>query len=463
MFAMLSLDNMIIFVFLFINLAIGFYSRKKNQDFSQFAVSDRSFSSWVIFLTLSATFLGGGYTFGNASSVFSHGMVYAYALMGFSLKEFLVALLIAPRMGAYSDCLSIGDMIEKSYGRHAKIVCGIFSLIICGGILGAQVGALTLLLHSVTEVNTTLAVGVSLTVLILYAAMGGMKAVVYTDVLQACILFIGIPLTLILGIKHIGGWHVLSHQAPEGAFSLMSHADGHLFFWVLFLSFMLGETLVPPYAQRLFMAETTRETKRGTLVSALASVPLFLMAGLVGMVAYVMHPNASPNSAFVDVVNIAVPVGLRGFVLAALLSIILSSASSFLNSASIAFTNDIVKPLIKNQRPINFLKMAQLSTIIVGIISIIFAVSYKNVLGLLLASYNFWSPVILVPMLFAIFRWSFHRHSFWVGAICGALGSIVWGVVLDEPHHVPALLVGILCNALAFIVLKTIRGSSSKS
>lgn len=454
MSTMFSLDNTIILVFLLLNLAIGICCRKKNNNLSQFAVSDRSFSSWVIFLTLSATFLGGGYTFGNASSVFSHGMVYAYALMGFSLKELLVALFIAPRMATYNDCLSIGDMIEKTYGTHAKIVCGVFSLIICGGILGAQVGALTLLLRSVTEINTTFAVGVSLAVLIFYAAIGGMKAVVYTDVLQACILFVGIPLTLVFGVAYLGGWHIFFKQVPAGAFSWFSQDQGHFYFWMLFLSFMFGETLVPPYAQRLFMAETTRITSKGTLASAFASVPLFFMAGLVGLVAYVIKPGLDPNNAFVYVVHTVMPIGLRGFVLAALLSIILSSASSFLNSASIAFTNDIVRPLVKSRRSLNFLKMAQISTIIVGVISIVFALSYKNVLSLLLASYNFWSPVILVPMLFAIFKWPCHRYSFWFGALCGALGSIIWGGVLHEPHQVPALLVGILCNALAFIILK---------
>jgi SSS family solute:Na+ symporter len=69
-------------------------------------------------------------------------MVYAVALLGFSLTVILVALFIAPKMDKYRDCLSIGDIIAKSYGKTAQIITGVFSMIICAGILGAQVGAM---------------------------------------------------------------------------------------------------------------------------------------------------------------------------------------------------------------------------------------------------------------------------------------------------------------------------------
>ena len=138
----MDLDIAIIVIFLALNLVIGVISSKNINSFDRFSVGKRTFTSFAIFASLSASFIGGGYTLGNAGKVFSHGMIYAVALLGFSLKEILVAQVIAPRMAAYHNSLSIGDIIAKRYGKAAKVMTGIFGVLVCTGILGAQVGAM---------------------------------------------------------------------------------------------------------------------------------------------------------------------------------------------------------------------------------------------------------------------------------------------------------------------------------
>ena len=125
----MDFDLIIIIAFLIANLVIGYLSSKKIVSFESFSVGNRSFSSVLIFCTLSATFIGGGYTIGNAGKVFSGGMVFAFALLGFSLKEILVATFIAPRMDNFRDCHSVGDMMQKSYGLKAKYVTGTLVII----------------------------------------------------------------------------------------------------------------------------------------------------------------------------------------------------------------------------------------------------------------------------------------------------------------------------------------------
>ena len=353
--------------------------------------------------------------------------------------------------------------IEKSYGRWAKVATGVFSIIICGGILGAQVGALSSLIDTTLHINVLLGVGISLAVLLIYASIGGMRAVVYTDVLQAMILFVGVPLTFFIGLHHVGGWNQVVSKLPPHALSLTSGQHGLVFFLMLFLSFMLGETLVPPYAQRLFMAKTPLQTHRGTLWSGIVSMPMFLISGGIGLIAFAADRHINGNNAFAYIVDTMLPIGVRGFVIAALLSIILSSAAGFLNSASIAFTNDIVKPLSRQPDKINFLRMARVSTLLVGLIAVLFAVSIKNVLHLLLVSYNFWSPIILVPMLFTIFRWPTRPSAFWVGAVFGVLGTLLWQFGLQEPLGLPPLVFGILCNLIGFVVVLQFARTPSPS
>jgi len=444
------IDLSIITLFLIANLIIGYLSSKKILSFEHFSVGHRSFSSFLIFCTLSATFIGGGYTIGNAGKVYSGGLIYSFALLGFSLKEILVASFIAPRMDKYRDCNSVGDIIEKTYGLNAKIFTGILSLIVCGGIMGAQVGALSAVINTTIPINPTIGTLIAFTVLLVYASLGGMRAVVFTDAFQFFVLIIGIPLTFYIGLRHVGGWEHVVATVPHNYLYFLTTPQSTAFFVLMFITFIFGEALVPPYVQRLFMAESAHQTFKGTLASALVSIPVFLICGGIGLVAYTYNQQIDPNNAFPLIVRDLLPIGVRGFVIAALLSIILSSAAGFLNAASIAFVNDIVKPFSKNPEKTNFLKMARISTLLVGIISIGFALTIENVLDILLAAYNFWSPIIIVPLVAGILGAKGDSKRFFVAAASGVIGTLIWEKVLNSPLDLSPIIFGLACNLLAF-------------
>jgi SSS family solute:Na+ symporter len=136
------IDQAIVVIYLIGILILGLWAGKGVSTLKQFSVVGRSFGAMVIFLTLSASFIGGGFSMGNAEKVFLFGIVNIFALWGFSIKEILVATLIAPKMDKYPNAISVGDIMYENYGNFAKIVTGILSIILCAGILGAQVGAI---------------------------------------------------------------------------------------------------------------------------------------------------------------------------------------------------------------------------------------------------------------------------------------------------------------------------------
>lgn len=450
----MSIDLLIIVLFLMANLALGYWSSKKTHSFEQFSVGERHFSSLFIFCTLSATFIGGGYTIGNAAKAFSNGMLFAVALLGFSLKEILVGIFIAPRMDRFRNCLSVGDMMRRAYGKHAQWFTGILSILICGGILGAQVGALAAIIRTTLHLNLLLGLGMSFAVLLIYATLGGMRAVVLTDSLQFFILALGIPLTFFIGLHHIGGWQHLVNNVPRHYLHFLDTPQQWQFFCLLFITWMLGETLVPPYVQRLFLAKNCSHTVRGTLASGLVSIPLFLLCGGIGMVAYVYQQHMDPNNAFPLLVSQLLPIGIRGFVIAALLSIILSSAAGFLNAASIAFVNDMIKPQAKDLSPTQCLWLARLSTVLVGIIAILFALLIHNVLDILLAAYQFWSPIMLIPLLAVIFNIPAQAKDFFIAAIAGVLATLLWHLVWHDPLNISPILCGVISNACVFFICR---------
>lgn len=447
------LDYGIIVVYLAVILCVGIWSGKGMKSLQEFSVSHRSYSSLVIFATLSASFIGGGFSIGNAEKVFRIGIVNIAALWGFSLKEILVARFIAPRTGNFPDIISVGDLIDRGYGKAARIVAGFFSVFLCAGIVGAQVKGMGVIFNVFLGMDPLWGILIGCGIVIAYSTAGGMRAVVLTDVIQFCVLAVGIPAALAFGVVKAGGVSAIKAAVPAGHLSIPGDAMPLAGFVSLFLTFMLGEALVPPYVQRLFIGRDAGHTARGTMLSGVFSIPFFAIAGAIGLVALALDPQLDPNLAMPYVVRTVLPVGVRGLVIAGVISIVMSSADSFLNGAATCCINDIVKPLRRNPLPEHReLILAKVTNCLVGILAVVFAIRISSVLDILIYAYNFWAPVIVVPLAAVLLGARVRRAGFAAGTIVGIAGVLIWNRLLDAPAGVEGLAIGVLCNLLAFVI-----------
>jgi SSS family solute:Na+ symporter len=257
-------DQILVFAYLLGILLLGLWSGRKISNMEEFAVAGRSFTSLVIFATLSASFIGGGFSIGNAEKVFLIGVINIFALWGFSLKEIMVATFIAPRMDRFRNAISVGDIMKEDYGLTGKVVTGVFSLLLCAGIVGAQVGGIGIVFHVFLGLPQTVGILIGCGIVITYTTVGGMRAIIFTDLVQFVVLAVAMPLTLYMGIQHVGGWDSLRETLPAAHFQLPGDGLSLLAFVSLFLTFFLGETLVPPYMQRLYIGKNAQHTARGT-------------------------------------------------------------------------------------------------------------------------------------------------------------------------------------------------------
>ncbi|WP_428634609.1 sodium:solute symporter family protein [Sedimenticola sp.] len=445
------MQNIIIFSYLLVILLVGLWAGRNIGGMKEYAVAGRSFGALTIFATLSASFIGGGFSMGNAEKVFLVGVSNIVALWGFSLKEILVARFVAPHMHHYPEAISVGDIMEPAYGREARLFSGIFAVILCAGILGAQVGATGYVFNLFLGIGREWGILLGCGIVIAYATVGGMRAVVWTDVIQFVVLAVGVPLTLYFGIRQAGGWEAVRSAVPADHLTLPTDPAALVALGSLFLTFMLGETLVPPYLQRLLIGKGTREVARGTLLSGLFSIPFFVATGLIGLVALAMDPALDANLAMPYVIHESLSPLLQGIVVAAILSIIMSSADSFLNSAAIAFINDLIKPL--RRTPLDApaeLKLARVTTLLVGVLAVVFALSIESILDILIYAYNFWAPTVLVPLAAALLGLPVSRRRFMAGAAAGAVGALVWNQLLNAPFGIDGLVVGTLANLTFF-------------
>ena len=452
------MDIVIISVYLFGILILGIWAGKGIKNLTHFSVANRSFGTLVIFATLSASFIGGGFSMGNAEKVFIFGIVNIIALWGFSVGEILVSIFIASRISRYSEAISVGDIMEIHYGKLAKIETGILSVLVCSGILGAQIGAIGYIFNVFLNIPQLYGILIGYGIVIIYSTVGGMRAVVFTDIIQFIVLTIGIPITLIMGIQYAGGWNAIQSVVPASHFTFPGAHKTFLQFVILFLSFMLGETLVPPYIQRFFLSKNPKNTTRATFWSGLFSIPFFAITGTIGLVALAIKPDLNPNLSMPFIIKEVLPVGLKGLVIVSIMSIVMSSADSFLNAASISFTHDILEPVKRGtMTEKQILISARLITVFIGIIAVIFAIQIKSILDILLYSYNFWSPVILVPLVTAILGLKTSQKQLFIGSVSGILSVLIWNFLLHNPAGIDGMIIGIAGNFLSFVIVYNLQ------
>lgn len=444
------LDLAIICGYLLLTLFIGIQSGRKIHSLEQFATADRNYNFLTITATLFATFIGGASTLGTAEKVFSIGLVYIFIMRGCSIQHILVGTIIAPRMKKFGNVISVGDMMEQLYDQNARIITGIASVLLCAGIVGAQVSAIGYVFNIFLGIPLLYGSLIGCGIVLIYSGYGGIRAIVITDILQFSTLIIAIPVVLYLGIKEIGGIDNLIDIVPTSHISPF----GNLSIWkvsTLFLALLFGDMLIPPYMQRLFIARNNEQTAQGTLWSGILSLFFYSIVGWIGLVALALAPNIEPNLALPYLINSILPAGIKGFAIAGIIAVIMSSADSYLNAAGISFVQDILLP-ISNR---DFAERTKLSiirytTIIIGLIAMFFAICFDNIINLMLYAFNFWAPVILVPLVAGILGWYSPPKCFLFAALSGFTTVLIWNQLLETRTDIEGLIPGIFVNLIVF-------------
>jgi len=98
------------------------------------------------------------------------------------------------------------------------------------------------------------------------------------------------------------------------------------------------------------------------------------------------------------------------------------------------------------------LRMARGITLVVGMFSVVFAISIESVLDILIYSYNFWAPIILVPLVCAVMGAAVSRTRFLAGAAAGIAGVLIWSTWLGKPWGIDGLVIGVFANLSVFFI-----------
>lgn len=417
-------DLLIVSSYITTVLVVGIYYSRNIKSMRDFSSSNKTFSSPIIMATISATYIGGEFLFGIAEKSSLVGTIFFFSLLGTCLGKLFIAYAVVPRLSKYSSSISVGEIMQENYGKVGRVITGLAASILCIGYVGAQIGACASLFQYFFDISQLLGILIACGIVVIYSAFGGFKAVTLTDVVQFAVLIVAVPIIASYSLNQIGGYDALFHLLPKNHVlpTFDAFVDHIAWFMVFFVPF-----LDPALMQRMTMDRDAKKVAAAWRLSALVDIPLYLVICTIGAIALVSIPDLKATDAFLTVMS-NLPKGFIGLAVAGVLAVVMSTADSYLNVASISLVHDVIKPLWRvNISDKVELRLARLMTLFLGAAAIIASIKIQSLLDMIVSFMNFsWVPLIVAPLYAKIFGYKIGVKPFIIACICGICSQFIW-------------------------------------
>ncbi len=440
MMNLLSLADWIVlglFFLLLIGVVIWIFIQKK-EDTSDYFLAGKNVGWFAIGASIFASNIGSEHLVGLAGAGASSGVVMGH----FELTGWMILLLGWVFLPFYlrSKVFTMPEFLERRYSSASRWFLSLISLI--SYVLtkvSVTVYAGGIVLESVLGINFWTGAILMVVVTGIYTIFGGMKAVMYTSVIQTPILVIGSLMVMVIGLMKLGGWSNMVEIVGPEKLDMFKPASDPDFPWT---GMVFGVPIVGLWywctdqyiVQRTLSAKSEKHARRGTIFAGyLKMLPLFIFI-IPGLIAFALHQKGlisieSSDQAFPTLVRELLPSGFKGLVIGGLFAALMSSLSSLFNSSSILFTLDFYKKLKPGSSEKHLVKIGQISTAVIVVLGILWIPTMKLIADVL---YEYLQKVqtLIAPAIAAVFVLGiFSKRINEIGAFAGLLSGFVIGML----------------------------------
>ena len=429
----------LILFFIVLGYIIWRVINQKQDSPEQYFLAGRNLGWFVIGASIFASNIGSEHIVGLAGTAANSGMVMGH----YELHSWIILLLGWFFVPFYlnSTVFTMPEFLEKRFSENSRWILTIITLV------SYVLTKVSVTVYAGAVVFETLMgiefwSGALLIVLITgcYTILGGLRAVIYTDALQAMVLIVGSITISVIGLLKIGGWGNLVSVVEPTHFNMFLPSDHPDFPWI-------GMVFAPPIigvwywctdqyiVQRVLSAKNVSEARKGTIFAGyLKLLPIFMFF-IPGLIAYAMTKTGqlnygSSDQVFPTLVRELLPSGIRGLVAGGLLAALMSSLSSVFNSCSTLFTMDIYKKLYPETDEKKLVFVGRIATIIVVLSGILWIPFIKVVSGAGLYTYLQSVQAYIAPPIASVFLlglfWSRINAS---GALAALIGGFIAGMI----------------------------------
>ena len=343
-------DLVIVGVYFVVTVVFGIAISRRQETAEDFFLAGRTMPWWIVGLSLFASNISSTTLVGLAGEGYASGIaVFNYEWMASVVLVFFILFILPSVLRA--QAFTMPELLERRYNTGARTYFSLLTLFL--NIVVDTAGSLYAggLLIQVIWPSASLWVSIPVLAIVagLYTSVGGLKAVMVTDALQAAILIIGSVLITGYAFSMAGGWSEVASAVSPDRLSLVRPLDDPSMPW---LGLVFGVPLLGFYfwctnqfmTQRVLSARDLRHARWGCLFAGLLKLPVLFIMVLPGTAATVLYPQLErADLVFPTLMLDLLPVGISGLVCAGFLAALMSQIDSTLNGAATLVTMDFVK------------------------------------------------------------------------------------------------------------------------
>src|ERR671911_701226 len=455
----LLLDYVVIALYFAVMVGAGYWGLRRARNAEDYLVAGRRLGPFMYIGCLSAVVLGGASTIGGVALGYENGISGMWLVFWIGMGVIALGVLMSTRLsrlGVYT----VAEMLENRYGGPSRLISAIIIAAYALMIAVTSTIAIGTVFNVVLPLSSGVAILVAGGLVVAYSVTGGMWSITLTDIIQFCIMTVGIFFLLVpLSISAAGGLSGMQEALPASFFDIT--AIGWQTIFTYFLLFFFGLMIGQDIWQRVFTARTPEIARWGSVAAGVYCLLYALAGALVGTAARVILPDlGSWDNASGRITTEALPVGITGLVLAAALAAVMSTASAGLLASSTLLANDVYAGFVARGEH-NRVLINRVFALLVGVVTLVISLIVSDVIGALTVAYDLLSGALFVPIVGALF-W---RRATAAGALASmAAGSavVVIFMVVDGLFANTPIIYGIVVSLVVFVVVSLLTPKPSE-
>lgn len=462
----MTLDILIIVVYLLAMLAFGFWGKTRTKNSSDYLVAGRRLGPTFYTGTMAAVVLGGASTVGGVGLGYTYGISGMWLVVAIAVGLLALSLVFAgpiQRLKVYT----VAQMLQLRYGINATSASGVVMALYTLMLTVTSTIAYATVFNVLFGTPRPVSIAIGAIIVILYSSIGGMWSITLTDMVQFIIKTVGVFfLMLPFAWFSAGGYDGIVERLGDAA---ASHFDigaiGVDTIVTYFVIYSFGMLIGQDIWQRVFTARSPRVARWGGTAAGLYCVLYGVAGALIGTAGAALLSNVdAQDDVYAAIAETVLPAGLSGIVLAAAVAAMMSTASGALIASATVTRADVVPFVVRlfgrkgsagGGNPEHDVRANRIYVVVLGVLATIIAMLLDDVVSALTIAYDILVGGLLVPILGG-FLW---KRATGTGALAamgvGTAATLITMAFTDVLANEP-IYVGLASSLLVYVVVSLV-------
>lgn len=451
-------DLAIILAYMVMIAAVGILSQRKVKNTKDYYVAGRSLPTFALVATICASVIGGSALIGKGGYAYNGGVICIAIGLPYMIGMFIFSAFSGKisHVGHKYGFTSMSEMMGYRFGKVVKYITAIMVAYTSMATVGAQISATGTIISTIGGDNVSYLVGalIATIIFVAYTASSGLFGVVYTDIIQFIVLMAFIYILLpIKGISAVGGFGELISKTDPVKWDWNLSPEIITLIVTNFVMTIAGAE----FWQRAFAAKDRKAAFKGQFWGTSVYAVTIVITMFIGLAAALLYPTLVEDYGTADyaipvMIVKLLPAGLAGLTLAGLLSVMMSSADSYLLVSTQAIIGDIIKPNSKNMDEKKELRLSRICSIVFGVFAFLVAMFFTSAYDALMFGWTFYAATLGVPCLAAIVWKKATTQGILAGMAVGFVISIAWNLA-GSPLGIGSTIIGVVLNAIVCVTV----------